>query len=113
MKLVAGVLLMFGAAWGQVAVDKVPEDRNAVSPEMLKKRLEAMKLLKSRPLLAMRQIPMTQIPMGQIRMTCAVPLREALSPEDRTDYKIRIYKPAQSIEQTANGAGAVGVPPCK
>jgi hypothetical protein len=101
MRLAAIAPLFCAVAFGQSAppvglLDKL----NPSQADRLKQHLKTLKLtpLHSPTVVVVRRNP----------GVCAVPLLQALPPNDKTDYKLRVFRPTMPPEQPQ----AKIVPPC-
>jgi hypothetical protein len=95
MRLAAIAPFFCAVAFGQSAPLAIPLN---VQPH-----LKTLRLLPGKPIVVIGRGAITASP-----GVCAVPLREALSPNDNTDYKIRVFRPAVPPEPQAQI-----MPPCK
>jgi hypothetical protein len=87
MRLAATALLFGASTFGQ----------NALSQDQIQRHLKSLKLLvPSKP--GTRVVFLGRAPIPAV---CAVPLLQALPPNDHTDYKLRIFKPPAPVDSKA------------
>jgi hypothetical protein len=100
MRLAVIALFFSAVAFGQSAPPGVPLPPGV--PFDVSPHLKTLKLLSPRPLVVLGRGAIAANP-----GVCSIPLRQALSPDDKTDYRIGVFKPTLPPEPQAKI-----MPPC-